>query len=303
MSYFLFGYNGLGNIGDDLMFECLIAKLPQSERIFSYKRNYTIANEIASAGMKLFFRMIFASNFIIVGGNVFSYERKKSYLKVFFYIVIFFFRFLLGKKNIIDSVGLDLKESVCWRYLVLKSINLCYSVSIRDSLSYRYVRRNAKRGLAISFEYDRVFREKEHIKNIIERHDLVPTHDPNSLMWWVSAPAYKKKANKEQLELCYKLVAKYDKVIFFCQGQCDSDRALKIVDQLKIKNHEIYSYSYNRKDEAINILVNSSHIITERYHGAVLAEVFCKNWQPIPFSEKLLRIKPCVYKTDEVFSD
>ena len=303
MSYFLFGYNGLGNIGDDLMHESLVVKLPKEKIKFSYLKNYQTKDEVQCQGVKLIYRMLVSKKFFIVGGNVFSYERPKSYLKIIYYLMIFSFRRLLGKENIIVSVGLDLKEGKFWRQLVLSAINFCDSVSIRDNLSYRYMRRNIKNNaINILFEYDRVFREKDYIRSLSCKLDNNPFG--KYLLWWVSYPAFIKNSNSENLSNKYKeKLMMYENVVFFCQGDKDKDRALNIIKDLKICNYIIYNYNYNKLQEAINIISSASFVVTERYHGAILAEVFQTRWTPIAFSEKLSRVRPNSNKSNEILQN
>lgn len=304
MSYFLYGYNGLGNIGDDLMYLGLINSLPKNEPKYSSKKNYEMPGEIQCNGFELFFRIMLSNVFMIIGGNVFSYERPKSYLKITFFIITFLIRRLLSKKNVIDSVGLDLKEGRFWRLLVLMCLNFVDEISLRDKLSYRYARRYLK-SKCIYFKFDRVFRESEFIRELsLEASKQECDHNEKlgcDIIWWVSSPAYK-KSNMIDLLPCdiskYKEKCKGKGIVFFCQGIDDVNRAEDIAKFLSLEKYEIFNYNFKNLKFSLLYMKAAPLVITERYHGAILAEVYDTDWVSVPFTEKLNRVKPNLNKID-----
>lgn len=288
MKCFLFGYNGLGNIGDDLMFKGMLNDLPESMKRYSYKRDYQIGNEIQVGALRAFFLMLTCKEFIIVGGNVFSFERSKSYVKIMSYLILFTIRRVFGLKTIVDSVGLDLKENSLWRTLVLQCLNKCQKVSLRDELSYRYMRAFSKIK-SLNYDFDRVYRNKKDLFNQCQKNSCFD----NSWVWWVSGPAYRKNSNKiDNISININFEVN---VIFFCQEDYDVERAHKIAKEYKIKNYDILYYNFENINECLVVFKSSSQVITERYHGAVIAEAMNVPWLSIPFSEKLKRIKPNKY--------
>ncbi|MFQ6370355.1 hypothetical protein [Shewanella sp. YIC-542] len=298
MSYFLYGYNGLGNIGDDLMYLSLINSLPNDALKFSNDKQYEMPGGIRCRGFNLLGRIIFSDVFMIIGGNVFSYERKKSYLKLLFFVVVFAVRKISGKKNEIDSVGLDLKEGKFWRAIVLVCLSFVNEISLRDKLSYRYSRRYLKLN-KISLKFDRVFRESKFIKGLT--CEALAGNMDNAhkfhcdIIWWVSAPAYKKSKRTELLpnDLSkYKSECKGKMVVFFCQGEEDMSRADLIIANLNLENFKVFNYNFDNLNESLLYMWNAKKVITERYHGAVLAEVFDTKWASVSFTEKLSRVKP-----------
>nr|PMH71558.1 hypothetical protein BCU62_24820 [Enterovibrio norvegicus] len=72
----------------------------------------------------------------------------------------------------------------------------------------------------------------------------------------------------------------------------------EIVSELKLSSgkYEILKYENTKMSEVLDKFGRAKFFITERYHGAVIAESLNKNWLCIPFSEKLNRIKPNYYK-------
>lgn len=282
----IFGYQGLGNIGDDLMFKAIKSE-HENFILESNKNTYHIDDEIRLE-KKVFFKKLFTSDVLYIsGGNIFSYERWKSLFKILFLFVIFFIRKLQSKKTVIDSVGLNLKTSKLWRYLVCCVLMQSNNIYLRDSLSYRYFRRFFDSN--VSFNYDRVYRTKDYIKTLLIK-DAEYIYDEKYVLWFISEPAFKSRIKEIDIDRVISSIGS-NKVIFFCQQESDIMRVNDIVKHNKI-NHEIYNYKYTELSKALSLINNACYIITERYHGALLSEVFSKEWVQIDYSEKLSRVEP-----------
>ncbi|MEZ8833792.1 polysaccharide pyruvyl transferase family protein [Vibrio cyclitrophicus] len=284
---FLFCYSGLGNIGDDLMFKGLVNNYEPGTYICRTKQ-YKIKDELETKGsFDYFIQSIKSHEFMIVGGNIFSYERPISYGKLLNFYVIFLLRKILKKKTTVDSIGLDLNEGVVWRSIVRSILKLADQVSIRDELSFRYLRAS---GLDVKYSFDRVYRERKNIFSGLDREN-----SSDSIIWWVSHPAAKKNSNtydENKTKIIIDEYVKDSKVLFFCQEPGDVVRANYLVKENDITEYEIRNYSYIEIDSILESFNTSKIFVTERYHGAVIAEALNIPWVSIPFSEKLNRLKP-----------
>lgn len=287
----IYSYAGLGNIGDDLMTMAMV--LNKSVRYISQKKEYSLPGISYVDGFSYFVSIMFSEKFLVSGGNVFSYERFWSLIKVLSLITLVKIRTLSGKKNSIDSAGLNLKSSQFWRLLQLIFCKNCDLCCFRDVLSFRYMRRFCKKaGCVISYAPDRVYRERDWVNRLAGSEQLC-----SSPIWFISASALAKsgKNNLAQDIRIANLLSRESRVIFFCQEQSDVERAESLSKLFAPNVALICSYRYTDIDVALSKIKNAKLIITERYHGAVLAECFAKEWRTLPYTEKLSRISPNNY--------
>ncbi len=293
---FLFGYHCLGNIGDDLMAMAFLkTESNKYKKVYSRKSKYSVGNFEECDGYILFKMLLLSDSFVTTGGNIFSYERKKSYLKLLFLFFLLFIRKKLNKISTIDSVGLDLKVGKWWRWFVVKILNQCSNVSLRDNLSYRYVRRYISKNVNFSYKYDRVYRNRTNLEYLTEEGE--PKCE-NYIFWFISEPGVRKskKVDKDIAQIIQN-ISKIDcgkMVYLFCQEPGDVLRSKLISKLLSDKSYEtqVINYDFEKISDTLNKVKNADLIITERYHGAILAENFDKPWVTLQCTEKLTRVRP-----------
>lgn len=302
-SVFVFGYQGLGNIGDDLMFKTLADTFKKDGvYIFSHKRQYAIAEEKMLGGFNLVIKMLFCEKFYVSGGNIFSYERPISILKVVLFYLLFYFRHSLGKETIIDSVGLNLRVGTLWRFLLILSFRKVSEASLRDKLSFRFIRRFSLKN--VFFRNDRVFREGELIRSYKKNNKRDDSHfNGKYCTWFLSETAINKDNINAEIDLIKKIVLAGYNINFLVQEHTDELRLngfLKSCLHLKKDCYKKTRYSYEQIDSILLEIECSDFSITERYHGALLSEVFSVKWLPFSQSEKLTRLDVVSYKLKEL---
>ncbi|BDY13416.1 polysaccharide pyruvyl transferase family protein [Hydrogenimonas cancrithermarum] len=300
---FLLGYHGLGNIGDDLMAKSfLIEKKSFYNKIYTGKLLYPFQGVKSLNGLRKLIYMFLADDLVTTGGNIFSYERKKSIFKIIFIYMLFLFRKKIGKTNIIDSIGLDLEIDKRLRKIIIKTFLLADHISLRDNFSYRYLRYcffYLKIEKNITMQPDRVIRSKTAL--LKQYNTYLKCSEKEFFIWFISQPAAKK--NKYSLQITKDFIInnnifkKTQKGILFCQGNEDILRANQIRQILEPNiKCDIINYSCNEDIEnLLSILPCSKFVVTERYHGALLAEIYEKSWYKLPFTEKLDRVSPSIF--------
>lgn len=86
-SALVFGYQGLNNIGDDLMF---MTGFYNFLEIYSIKRPYRILNETHLSYFKYSIKLLLQNQLVFSGGNIFNIATKLSYIKLAFFMFLFF---------------------------------------------------------------------------------------------------------------------------------------------------------------------------------------------------------------------
>src|SRR5690606_29189330 len=107
--------------------------------------------------------------------------------------------------------------------------------------------------------------------------------DEKKIFWFVSHVGTRKNSNYGRLEI--DTLSQYA-ITFFCQGKKDVERAKNIMAQNGISG-SICSYDPFQIPYFLAKIKNSTLVITERYHGAVLAEALHLPWYSSDCTEKL----------------
>lgn len=295
-SCFLLGWHGTINIGDDLMAELYINEVKSKYTyIYSFERYYNIKDNIVLSKYKAFIKMLTADDLMVSGGNIFLISSKKSYLKLLLFFIAFYIRKVLNKPIYIDSIGLDLKVGKVNRYILLKILKQVNTLSVREPLSYRYLR-YCKHNITLKYDlelnYDRVYRYSKYLLSKYKTYK----HEKN-LIWFISGqPANKDKdTNLKTDNILQSLQEEYNiskrNIVFFCQNKKDLDRVEALKKRYSIINkYKIILYDYEKLGEQMNMITSSDIAVVERYHGAIISEAVHLRWYKLAFSEKLERV-------------
>lgn len=271
-----FGYQGLGNIGDDLMH---LAVLSEIESAYVRQGQKIRMCDFEEPHFSYIYKIFTIDKLVFTGGNIFSIESKKSYLKLLFFLTVVAFRRTLNKSTQAVSVGINLKVSWLAKKIILKII---------ESLDYIHIRERQ------SSEFC-----KEHIdKDIVLKPDIVLTHDyklnniitskyktPYSIYFPSSPARYELSRSNNELNLNAPKF-KNHKIISICQTFGDE----KYSRSLAIENMEIIRYDIKKLELILESIQGADEIVTERYHGAVLAIKYNIEYHTPIKSEKLSKV-------------
>jgi polysaccharide pyruvyl transferase WcaK-like protein len=276
------GYYGQGNIGDDLMY---YSSIRSKENIYSLKTKYKILSESHISNFTFIKKMFFEqTELIFSGGNIFNISSFKSYFKFLTFYIILKFRFSKKQINTFHSVGFNFtSQSKILRYFVLCILNNADFLHVRDLISYRFIRRFSN--VKIVFKPDSVF---TNIREIKKNFSVKTTKKSNNLtVVFISSQNLNFRTTIEIL----KSENVKNTVMFFCQSKEDVIIAKKMIsDNDFFLDTTICKYEYKKLNYYLNVFQNCKQIITERYHGAVLAEAFNVPWYMSGDSEKLKNI-------------
>jgi len=292
---FLLGWHGTMNIGDDLMAILYINEVEDKyDEIYSFKRFYQLENNMVLSKYKAIRKMFTSDDLMVSGGNIFLISSKKSYLKLILFFTVFYFRKFFSKPTYIDSIGLDLKVGKFNRYILLKVLNQVHSVSVREHLSYRYLKYTKvflNHDYHLEINYDRVYR---YDKELLTKYKVDKIK--NNLLWFISGqPASKDINEAEKTKKTLSLIESKHRlnelnITFFCQNKEDIKRVEKILSRNSlIQNCKVELYNYKKLKQQMEMISSSDFVIAERYHGGILAEAMQLKWYKLAFSEKLER--------------
>lgn len=271
-----FGYQGLGNIGDDLMH---LAVLSEIESAYVRQGQKIRMCDFEEPNSSYIYKMFTIDKLVFTGGNIFSIESKKSYLKLFFFLTVVTVRRALKKSTQAVSVGINQKVSWLAKKIVLKIIK---------SLDYTHLREKE------SLEFC-----KERIDSDIDlKPDIVLTHDfkfnniimsKSKTLYSIYFPSSAARYELRRLNNVLNLNPpkfKNHKIISICQTFGDE----KYSRSLAIDNMEIIRYDIKNLESILRSIQGADEIVTERYHGAVLAIKYNVEYQTPIKSEKLSKI-------------
>lgn len=268
MKYFIYGYYGSGNFGDELMLEGLINKLGKNnefivcsnkynieyknvEYYFLHKllsnQNKTKINRFVNLLIDLFKITKEVDELYIGGGTLFNNNPSSMFVMLIISVLAKVFR----KKLNIISVGSE-KLSKLNKFLLSMIIYFADSIELRDSFSLSYIKKGSFiEDLAISILKKQNF-TKEQNKTIIvpalfsydnfedKKKDYVVFIKKHNLTNIILLSSLNKGANSD-LQLCEEIAKKVN---------C---KVIKLINSNTLKE-----------------LNFTGTMITERYHGAIL---------------------------------
>ena len=283
----VFGYQGLNNIGDDLMFIIGLYDFPE---IYSFKRPRKILSEVHQNYLDFFLNLLFNDQLVFSGGNIFNIATNSSYLKLVFFMILFFFRSFFRKKTVLNSAGFNFNSSnKIQNFMTLFCLKRATHIFVRDIKSYNFLIKNKFEN--ISFRDDIVYYERDFI---IKRFPSIEEIGDN-IVWFVS-----KQNNSENIffNKIKKHIKKNTNITFIIQDSSDLQKTNNLISQNKLYEgkFDLVQYYYGNIKNIISLIKKSKLVVTERYHGAVLAEIFSKNWVLAGDSEKLTNFMINDYK-------
>ena len=281
-----YGYQGTGNIGDDLMFLSFLVR-NEGNNIYSIKREYCVRNEIHIGRLKYLWELFFGDNVLVfTGGNIFNIASRKSYLKLVFFWLIFIIRHFRELETRIISAGLNMKTpSWVTKIYYVSILDYIDIFETRDSITYAFLNSiDAK--CIVTMQHDAVLKDIEKI-----RSELSIEHIPCDAKRCVIFLSSQNMLKRPNINWFTRNALLYDECILFCQTNDDEVFAQNLVDKKSARNMKIWRYSAINLKLFLETLLQSDMVFTERYHGAVLAEALQVSWLPLGESEKLNNFK------------
>lgn len=286
MHNLIYGQFGRGNIGDDLMFKQLLIEYRDSRFDTPFRLKYFEDR----VGHVSFFRSILKAclydKFIIVGGNQFCFIGFRSYLKTSYLIMIMLLRFMIGKENIIKSVGLEKHYSKLQQAITILIFSLSNNSVVRDRESYEFLKSRHVKNVHFGADSGYLFIKSQNLCQ--HRSPIKYKYDAMIIL--------SHHSSFDLVNLC-DLVDSFDvtaKIAIFAQSYQDIELATKIKDRV-MNDIQIIKYSYERLQEHFSEFSETKEFFVQRYHGAIIAECFGAPWDVIGYTDKLSKLKSNIY--------
>jgi len=317
MKYFLYGYFGFNNFGDDLLLEKLLKNIKKRDKkAFFYIRNkekidflknennieltclesiiYTDSNIFYKlfSYLKKSFNYINKSDIFVIGpGGLFLDKGKVNKSIIVLYLLVKYASFK-NKKIVIVGTSFDIIANPFNLFLLKKIFLLSSFISVRDSISYAYLK-------------------YMNIPNIVKSYDLVFLDIENKVF---SVDMLKKK-KRATIGLCFtdyykdyeedeikrkKFLSKILKLVNLLQDNYNLTY-ISLQEDNEVRDDVIYDFliSKNIKIEYINLNMknhksffdNYEVILTMRYHLALLGFIENKHIVIIDHEIKMSSLK------------
>lgn len=276
MSIIAFGYQGLGNIGDDLMHLCV---LEGKNRVYVRRGRRLRATDIELPLYLYLIKLVVAKRLIYTGGNIFTYETKRSAIKLLLFMAVGSFRKLCGKKTEFHSVGINQKVPGILKPIIVKSLRSATYIHVRDKTTHTMLDRH---GVPSKLSPDVVLTSSLPI--LMQRtraSDVAPY-----VVYFPSSPGIR-EGNRLQRNNAKRIfdATSQRKIISIVQSPDD----VAIV-QGRYPESRIFTYDFAKLHEILDVIYSAAEIHTERYHGAILARRFGIKYQSSDNTEKLKNI-------------
>ena len=276
MSIIAFGYQGLGNIGDDLMHLCVLEK---NNKVYVRRGRRLRTSDIELPLYLYFAKLFLAKKLIYTGGNIFTYETKRSAIKIFFFMMVGSFRKLCGKQTEFHSIGINQKVPRILNPIIVKSLRSATYVHVRDKATHALLERH---GIPSKLSPDVVFTSSSPILTDRMRAADIAPYD----IYFPSSPGSRegKRLQHNNIDRTFDATSERDLISIV---QSPDDVA---VVQAKYPESRILTYDFEKIQEILDVIYSAEKIHTERYHGAILARRFGIKHQSSNNTEKLKNI-------------
>jgi len=262
------GYYGFGNLGDELILSQLcqillntknknidlsvLSNSPQETAKTHNVKAFNRHNPIA-----IFFSIARSNVFLLGGGGII--QDKTSSASLYYYLVLCLLAKMLGKKVVIFSISVNplkkINSTICaW------VLNMFNGVMLRDEFSYNYLKKIGVRVNNLTLGIDPVFAHRI-VKNINEKSRVLfilrQQKGINGLERVVANFAdFVSKKSLERVIFGY-----FQKTDFkFCEN------VIALLPNI-VEHINPVEFSF----ENLSIFSNVNFVLTQRYHGAVLA--------------------------------
>lgn len=285
-----YGYQGKGNIGDNLMF---ILNTAPFDQVYVKKGRQVQPGNIELSALRYAARLLTSDEMIFSGGNIFNVDHWRSHVKIGAFYLLVQIRRLLGKKTSFLSVGINRNTASHIQNLAIRTVLMSDHAHLRET----------------SIKTTDLWARMQHRHDVVQfRPDIVYTGDLDALM------------ASELFRETSKAVAGGRFAVFFPStvARREADRAAAAqahTIDLPETIGTVYAIIQTPEDasiapdflagrdvvpvqsrvdniaEILALVINAQLVVTERYHGAILAKRFNIPMIASGFSEKLRHIE------------
>ncbi len=284
-----FGYQGKGNIGDDLMF---LINTSRFAKVYVVNGRKIRDGDLELGKYQYALHALRAELLVFTGGNIFNIDRGKSYLKIASIFLLVYIRKILGKETEFASVGLNKNINRFAHSLAVKAILASDRAHLREtSIKNSNAWKQARTVEHIEFKPDIVFSGDLESLDVLKKttSDAPSESSAPYAVFFPSALARNEAARAgAQAPEEVTVPDEITKVYVITQHRGDKE-----IEQEFFRNRdvELIEYSIDRIGDVFTLLRGASLIVTERYHGAILARRFGIPMIASGYSEKIRDIE------------
>jgi hypothetical protein len=285
-----FGYQGKGNIGDNLMF---ILNTAPFEGVCVLKGRKVRDSDIELPMLPYGLKILTADEMIFSGGNIFNVDHWRSHAKIVSFYLLVRIRRLLGKKTSFLSVGINTNTTSYIQRLAIRTVLMSDHAHLRET----------------SIKVTDLWARMRHRQDVVRfGPDIVYTGDLGEIE---ASDLYQETARSvsgERFAVFFPSILARREAERHTPGQTEE---VTLPDDIE----KVYVIVQDEEDAFIRpefftgrkIIHISSHIgniaqilalvvgarlvVTERYHGAILAKRFGVPMVAANYSEKLRHIE------------
>ncbi|WP_375724539.1 polysaccharide pyruvyl transferase family protein [Arcobacter sp. KX21116] len=304
MKYFLYGYYGFENFGDDLLLKTIIDEISlidnksyffiRNNKEVNLLKNYknilftNLEQILQKNGSKIFnifnyfketCKYIKRSDVFLIGAGGLFLDKGKFNKSIFILLLFTIYSKLLNKKIIIFGVSLDILASPMTLFLVKNIFKLANFVAVRDGISYSYLKYIIPQKSVLSS--DIVFLTKELIEiseNSKEDNKNEKTTLGLCLIDYFNTYEFDLKKDADFKNKILKNLKRHEnkyKYIYIAFQEEIGQRDNAIFEYL-VDNGINMEYKLINNFNSINSVKEVDFIITMRYHLAIIGYILQK---------------------------
>ena len=308
--FFLFGYYGRNNFGDDLMLDSLMKYFAKhrAKKILLTNNCISTTKNIQRYPRNLYYFLkscFICTDFILTGGSWFhdNYEKKNKYfffLKIFFLTIILFFLNLIGKKIYFLGVSVGpFKKTSLMRILMFILLSIVTKLMVRDKKSFeeiKLINNKFKKKTLVGRDLTELFfknlKKKNNKKNILgisvldlnQFHNNKNNYDKEIFNKIFKLIDIKLNENKNLKLNIFALWTPNDKI----------NNDLNIAKQLITKINPKYKTRIkiviykNNSQKILNEMLKCKYFISTRLHSLLASFYLGLNFNCISYNDKCL---------------
>lgn len=281
-----YGYQGKGNVGDNLMF---LLNTSGHDRVCVKTGRKVRPRDIALKTGPFLWALLTADEVIFSGGNIFNVDRWRSYVKIIGFYALARTRRVLGKRTSFLSIGLNRNTPPVIHALAVRTILAADHAHLREtSIKASALWRKAKEAAThVEFKPDVVFTgDLDAIDQIAGYRDLSAHHaGEDYAVYFPSVVARHEAQRKSDVPIPEAILPEGIETIYVII-QAKEDAQIRPAFFAGKEIVEIIS-TVDTIDRILALVLAARVVVTERYHGAILAKRFGVPMIASGYSEKL----------------
>ena len=283
-----YGYQGKGNVGDNLMF---LLNTAGFDAVYVRKGRRVRPDDIELGALAYLWQCLAAKELIFSGGNIFNVDRPRSVVKIAGFFLLVHLRRLMGKTTSFRSIGVNKNTPPFVRSIAIRTILAASHAHLRETsiTSTALWQRSADRHHRVEFAPDIVFTgDLDAVDQINGFRNMAAAIDSHAV-YFPSIVARREAA--QQATANPDAIAVPDDittVYVIVQAVEDADIA---PDFLAGKDVVQVQSGVDTIDRILALVLTARLVVTERYHGAILAKRFGIPMITSNYSEKLRDIE------------